>query len=97
MPAGLKITLTKQEDKTLRELELANQIPRRTKQRASMLRLNSRGKTVKEIALYLECASSTVRQTIHRWQSQGLVGLWEASGRGKKATWTEEDWSAVEK
>lgn len=97
MPAGLKITLTKHEDKTLRELELANQIPRRTKQRASMLRLNSRGKTVKEIAVYLECADSTVRQTIHRWQDQGLAGLWEAPGRGKKATWTEEDWSAVEK
>lgn len=27
----------------------------------------------------------------------GLAGLWEAKGRGKKATWTEEDWSAVEK
>ncbi len=97
MPAGLKITLTKQEDKTLRELELANQVPRRTKQRASMLRLNSKGKTVKEIAGYLECADSTVRQTIHRWQSRGLAGLWEAPGRGKKATWTQEDWSAVEK
>ena len=97
MPAGLKITLTEQEDRTLRELELANQVPRRTKQRASMLRLNSRGKTVKEIAVYIECASSTVRQTIHRWQSKGLAGLWEAPGRGKKATWTEEDWSAVEK
>lgn len=97
MPAGLKITLTKQEDRTLRELELANQVPRRTKQRASMLRLNSRGETVKEIASYLNCASSTVRQTIHRWQKKGLVGLWEAKGRGKKATWTEEDWSVVEK
>lgn len=97
MPARLKITLTLDEDKTLKELELANQVPRRTKQRASILRLNSRGKTVKEIALYVECASSTVRQTIHRWQKHGLVGLWEAKGRGKKATWTEEDWSAVEK
>lgn len=97
MPTGLKVTLTLDEDRTLKELELANQVPRRTKQRASMLRLNSRGKTVKEIALYVECASSTVRQTIHRWQSQGLAGLWEAPGRGKKATWTEEDWSAVEK
>lgn len=97
MPTGLKITLTLNEDRTLKELELANQVPRRTKQRASILRLNSRGKTVQEIALYVECASSTVRQTIHRWQSKGLAGLWEAKGRGKKATWTEEDWSAVEK
>ena len=63
MPARLKVTLTTDEDKTLKELELANQIPRRIKQRAGILRLNSRGKTVKEIALYAECASSTVRQT----------------------------------
>ena len=96
MPARLKITLTLSEDKTLKELELANQVPRRTKKRASILRLNSRGKTVKEIALYVECAFSTVRQTIHRWQKHGLAGLWESQGRGKKATWTEEDWSAVE-
>ena len=113
MPARLKVTLTTDEDKTLKELELANQIPRRIKQRASILRLNSRGKTVKEIALYSECASSTVRKTrktcsrwgnltelpssIHRWQNHGLVGLWEAQGRGRKATWKEEDWQAVEK
>ena len=97
MPARLEVTLTIDEDQTLKELELANQVPRRTKQRASILRLNSRGKTVKEIALYSGCASSTVRKTINRWQKHGLAGLWEAKGRGKKATWTEEDWSAVEK
>ena len=97
MPAGLKITLTTDEEETLKELELANQVPRRTKQRASILRLNSRGNTVKDIALYVGCASSTVRQTIHRWQKNGLGGLWEAKGRGKKATWKKEDWEAVEK
>lgn len=97
MPAGLRITLTKQEDKTLRELELANQVPRRTKQRASILRLNSRGKKVKEIGVYIGCADSTVRQTIHRWQKSGLTGLWEAQGRGRKATWKEADWEIVEK
>ena len=97
MPARLKITLTQEEDKTLKELELANQVARRIKQRASILRLNSRGKTVQEIALYAGCASSTVRQTIHRWQNHGLAGLWEAKGRGRKATWKQEDWEAVEK
>ena len=97
MPVALKITLTPEEDQTLKELELANQVTRRTKQRATVLRLNSRGWTVKAIANYLECASSTVRQTIHRWQNHGLVGLWEAQGRGRKATWKEEDWQAVEK
>jgi len=67
--AALKITLTPEEDRTLKELELADLVPRRTKQRATVLRLNSRGWTVKAIASYLECAASTVRGTIHRWES----------------------------
>ena len=28
---------------------------------------------------------------------KGHTSLWEAKGRGKKATWKEEDWEAVEK
>ena len=48
MPAGLKVTLTENEDQTLRELEIANQVPRRTKLRASILRLNSRGEKINE-------------------------------------------------
>lgn len=95
MPAGLKITLTLDEDRTLEELELAKEVPRRTKRRASVLRLNSRGWTVKAIADYLGWAESTVRQTIHRWNKSGLLGLWDASGRGKKATWTDEDWQVL--
>ena len=96
MPAGLKITLTEEEDRTLKELELGKEIPKRTKYRASVLRLNSRGWTVKAIADYLGWAESTVRQTIHRWNKLGLLGLWDASGRGKKATWTEEDWQVIQ-
>ena len=96
MPAALRITLTTQENKTLKELEVANSVPRRTKQRATALRLNAKGWTVKAIAKYLEWAESTVRQTIHRWNKSGLVGLWEAGGRGKKPSWTNEDWIALE-
>ena len=75
MAAALKITLTLDEDRTLKELELGNKVPRRTKQRATVLRLNSRGWTVRAIAEYLKCASSTVRSAIHRWEAQGIAGL----------------------
>jgi transposase len=95
VPAGLKITLTKNEDRTLQELELAKEVPRRTKCRASVLRLNSREWTIKAIAEYLEWAESTVRQTIHRWNKWGLAGLWETKGRGKKPSWSEEDWQVM--
>jgi DNA-binding NarL/FixJ family response regulator len=75
MPAALRITLTTEENKTLQELEVASQVPRRTKKRATALRLNAKGWKVKAIANYLEWAESTVRQTIHRWNQNGLVGL----------------------
>ena len=95
MPAALRITLTTEENKTLQELEVADSVPRRTKQRATVLRLNAKGWKVKAIALYLEWAESTVRQTIHRWNQNGLAGLWDALGRGKKPSWTTEDWMAL--
>jgi len=96
MPAPLKITLTKEENKTLKELEVAQGVARRTKQRATALRLSASGVKVKAIAEYLEWAESTVRETIHRWNQKGLAGLWEAGGRGKKPSWTDRDWLAIE-
>lgn len=96
MPAALKITLTTEENKTLQELEVCQTVPRRTKQRATVLRLNAKGWKVKAIADYLEWAESTVRQTIHRWNKLGLAGLWEAKGRGQKPRWTKEDWQVLE-
>ena len=94
MPAALRITLTTEENKTLQELEVADSVPRRTKQRVTALRLNAKCWKVKAIANYLEWAESKVRQTIHHWNSSGLVGLWSAKGRGKKPSWTKEDWIA---
>ena len=74
MPAALKITLTNEENQTLQELEVAQEVFRRTKQRATVLRLNANGLKVKAIANYLGWAESTVRQTIHRWNKSGLAG-----------------------
>ncbi|NEQ85731.1 MAG: helix-turn-helix domain-containing protein [Moorea sp. SIO2I5] len=104
MPAALRITLTTQEHQTLKELEVAECVPRRTKQRATALRINAKGWKVKAIAFgaaspiadYLGWAQSTVRQTIHRWNHHGLAGLWEAKGRGIKPSWTSQDWEALE-
>jgi transposase len=56
-----------------------------------MLRLNAQGWTAPAIAEIFECQEHTVRQTIRRWQQQGLGGLWDASGRGAKAKWQEAD------
>ncbi|MBD2016154.1 helix-turn-helix domain-containing protein [Microcoleus sp. FACHB-53] len=32
-----------------------------------------------------------MRETIHRWETKGLGGLWEQSGRGAKARWPSDD------
>ncbi len=37
-----------------------------------------------------------MRQTIRRWESGGLGGLWEAPGRGGKRRWGEADVEAIE-
>ena len=31
-----------------------------------------------------------------RWIEKGIVGLWEAKGRGRKVTWTEQDYLALQ-
>lgn len=96
MPAPVFISLNKQEDSTLYELSVANGVPRRTKLRAIALRLNANGWTVSRIAAHLQKSEQAVRQTQRRWQNQGLAGLWEAPGRGKKRCWEEADLKAVE-
>ena len=61
MPAAAHIQLTAEEDQTLKALSEADGVPRRTKQRATALRLNAQGWRVPQIAQYLDWAESTVR------------------------------------
>lgn len=96
MPAPLRTRLTPEEDQTLHELSTANGVPPRVKRRAIALRLNATGLTVPEIAKHLKQSEHTVRNTIRRWQTHGLGGLWEALGRGLKPRWSEADIRAVE-
>ncbi|MBW4680077.1 MAG: helix-turn-helix domain-containing protein [Microcoleus vaginatus WJT46-NPBG5] len=96
MPAPLKLSLTDEEDRTLRELSYADGVAKRIKQRATALRLNASGWNVAQIAMHLDWAPQTVRETIHRWQKRGLGGLWEAEGRGRHRRWSPADGEALE-
>ena len=96
MGARLRIFLSAEEERTLRELRTANTVAQRVKDRASMLLLNNQGLYVEDIAAYFKCNKQTVRETIHRWQKKGLGGLWEAQGRGQKRSWQEEDMEYLE-
>jgi len=35
--------------------------------------------------------------TIHRWESKGLIGLWDNPRSGRKRSWNEEDWQCLER
>ena len=91
MPAPLRIHLTPEEERTLTDLRVAQNLPQRTRDRAHMLRLNAQGWNVPAIAEMFECHPHTVRATLRRWEERGLGGLWEAPGRGAKPKWQASD------
>ena len=96
MGCRLRIWLTAEEKQTLEELRRANGVPQRTKDRATVLLLNARGLKNEQIAQGLSWALSTVRHTIHRWQTRGLVGLWDAPRKGGKPRYSESDLVTLE-
>lgn len=96
MPAPLRIKLNDAEDKTLKALSYADSVPRRTKSRATALRMNAQGWNVPDIAEHLGWTQQSVRQAIERWNSMGLRGLWDAPRTGRKRRWQDEDWQVIE-
>ncbi|WP_353735201.1 helix-turn-helix domain-containing protein [Okeania sp. SIO2C2] len=66
------------------------------RERAEIVRLNHHGWSVAAIAKYKNKSPHTVRNSLHRWSSQGFEGLWEKIGRGRKAKWVEEDIKHIE-
>lgn len=96
MAARLRIFLTPEEDRTLFELRTATTVAVRIKDRAEVVRLNAHGWYVEKIAAHFNWHPQTVRDTIHRWRTQGLGGLWEADGRGGKPRWQAADMEYLE-
>ncbi len=96
MPAPVRVVLTAEEDRTLRELRLATTVPQRTRDRAHMVRLNAQGWNAPALAEIFECCEHTARATLKRWQTDGLGGLWDAPGRGDKPRWQEADLEYLE-
>lgn len=96
MGCRLRIFLTATENCTLKQLRKAANVPQRTQDRAQVLLLNARGWKNNQIAEYLDWSERTVRQTIHRWQEQGLAGLWDAPRLGRQRLWQEADLAYLE-
>lgn len=96
MGARLRVFLTREQNQTLLNLRTAD-VPHKVKDRAEIIRLNAHGWYVEKIAAHFNLTAQTVREVLHKWEKQGLEGLWEKSGRGRKAKWTEANIVFLEK
>jgi transposase len=91
MGARLRIFLNAAEDRTLFELRGATTVPQRVKDRAEVVRLSHQGLYVEKIAAFFKWNERTVRETLQRWQTKGLGGLWDAPRPGAQRRWQEQD------
>ena len=88
--------MNEEEDRELLEFQKIDGIPQRVKERAEIIRLNHHGWSVAAIAKYKQKSPHAVRTSLHRWSNQGMRGLWEKTGRGRKRNWKEEDIKYIE-
>ena len=95
MGSRLRVFITPQQDKTLFNLRTAD-VPQKVKDRAEVVRLNAHGWYVEKIAAHFNWSAQTVREILHKWQKQGMEGLWSKPGRGRKPKWRETDITFLE-
>lgn len=62
----------------------------RTRNRAQAILLSGKGRGIDDIAAIVDCHRNTVSRWIDQWHGQGLDGLLENEGRGRKKSLTEE-------
>lgn len=90
MGARLKVFLTREQDKTLRNLRTTN-VPQKVKDRAEVIRLNAHGWYVEKIAAHFNWIPQKVREVLHKWIKLDIEELWDKPGRGRKSKCKEED------
>jgi transposase len=83
-----KLELKKEEIKKLREI-IKTEKKYRTVNRAQALILRSRGVKVKDIAFALNVWEETVYKWIKKYKKEGIKGLYEQAGRGRKSVFKD--------
>ena len=73
------------------KLAQSRHAPHDCKRRAQMMALSWEGLRTGEIACHLRCHPQTVRERFERFQTEGLDGLTDRPGAGRKARLTERD------
>jgi transposase len=73
----------------IRKLAQSHHAPYDCKQRAQMIALSWEGLRTGEIACHLRCHPQTVRERFERFRTEGIDGLTNRPGAGRKARLTE--------
>jgi hypothetical protein len=79
----------------IRKLAQSHHAPYDCKQRAQMIALSWEGLRTGEIACHLRCHPQTVRERFERFNAEGVEGLTNRPGAGRKARLTERDRSQL--
>ncbi|MET8677132.1 helix-turn-helix domain-containing protein [Streptomyces sp. NPDC004647] len=95
MPKILRVLLTSDQEREVRERLRARDLAPGTRLRLDCIRLMGRGLTVHEVADLLECNEVTVRGAVHRYEAGGFDVLADAPRPGRPASVTREDREAL--
>src|ERR1700694_4356898 len=87
--------LTKEEHTTIEQLLHARKVPAGKLKRAQIVWLTNQGLRPPEIAKRLQVSERMVRNRLHRFNEQGLLGLEEAPRSGRPMTYTPEEVSSI--
>jgi len=79
----------------IRKLAQSHHAPHDCKQRAQMIALSWEGLRTGEIACHLRCHPQTVRERFERFRTEGIDGLTNRPGTGRKARLTEQERSQL--
>jgi len=84
-------TLGSHESDAIQKLLRSRIVPAGVYQRALIVYWSSQGQTPSEIAARIEHKFDNVVKWIHRFNEEGLAGLKERPGRGRKRRFTQTD------
>jgi transposase len=95
MPKVLRLELSADQQREVRERLAARDLLRHTRQRLECVRLLGRGMSVPEVADLVECHQVTVREAVHRFQHGGFDALDDAPRPGRPSSLTGADRQAL--
>lgn len=91
MPKVIALRELRQEEKEeLSKRSRSRTAAKRTVDRAKIILLRDRGKRPCEIARELDCEADTIALWVKRFNDKGVSGLEDEPGRGRRATYSEE-------